>query len=58
MNQLDIDIRRYEERLFSAVKNNLPEVVIQQYNCFLGQKLSEKEHLRISVKNAHCRDNH
>ncbi len=53
MKQLDIDIKRYEERLFSAVKNNLPEVVIQQYNCFLGQKLSEKKHLRISVNNAH-----
>ncbi len=43
MSQLDIEIKRYEERLFSAVKNNLPEVIIQQYNQFLGQKLSEKK---------------
>ncbi len=53
MNQLDIEIRRYEERLFSAVKNNLPEVVIQQYNRFLGQKLSEKKQIRVSTDNAH-----
>ncbi|MCW8929515.1 MAG: hypothetical protein OQL19_04675 [Gammaproteobacteria bacterium] len=53
MNQLDIKIKRYEERLFSAVKNNLPEAIIQQYNSFLGQKLSEKKQEKTKINNIH-----
>ncbi len=45
MNQLDIEISRYEDRLLDAVLNNLPETVIQQYNKFLAQKLSEQRRL-------------
>ena len=45
MNQLDIEIARYEDKLLNAVLHNLPEAVIQQYNNFLTQKLSKKEKL-------------
>lgn len=42
MNQLDLDILRYEEKLLSAVQRNLPESIIQQYNTFLEKKIAEK----------------
>jgi hypothetical protein len=53
MSQLDIEILRYEERLYSAVKNNLPEAIIQQYNNFLDQKLSKKRHVETLNNNIH-----
>jgi hypothetical protein len=42
MQQLDIEISRYEEKLLHAVSRNLPEAVIQQYNHFLEMKQTEK----------------
>ncbi|GEM_PF-5540840 len=39
MSQLDVEILRYEEKLLNAVKKNLPEAIIQQYNLFLSKKL-------------------
>ena len=49
MCQLDIDILRYEEKLLSAVQRNLPDSIIQQYNNFLGQKLSEKRKITRKI---------
>ncbi len=45
MSQLDIEISRYEDKLLNAVLNKLPESVIQQYNKFLDQKLSQQRKL-------------
>jgi hypothetical protein len=45
MQQLDIEISRYEEKLLRAVARNLPDAIIQQYNNFLERKLSERKML-------------
>ncbi len=45
MQQLDIEISRYEEKLLRAVARNLPDAIIQQYNNFLARKLSERRTL-------------
>ncbi len=45
MQQLDIEILRYEEKIQNAVSRNLPDAVIKQYYHFLAQKRSEKKML-------------
>jgi hypothetical protein len=43
MNQLDIEITRYKQKLSNGMKRNLPMAVLQQYNNYLQKKLLERE---------------